>query len=239
MAVSTLFSCFLRGMRDSLPFILVAGPFGLLFGILATEAGLNLFETVVFTVSIFAGAAQLTSLGLLQEQAPTIIALISGLAVNLRMAMYSASLTPYLGDAPIWKRAIAAYLTVDQSYALSVVRYEQEPEMTVSQRYAYFFGTNGVIGPVWTTATVVGALVGAKLPHSWNLDFIMPIAFLAVVAPMMRTRAHRIAALVAALVSLPASLMPFNLGLIVAGTAGMLAGARVELITKRREDTIA
>ena len=201
MAVSTPFSSFLRGMRDSLPFILVAGPFGLLFGILATEAGLNLFETVVFTVSIFAGAAQLTSLGLLQEQAPTIIVLLSGLAVNLRMAMYSASLTPYLGDAPVWKRAIAAYLTVDQSYALSIIRFEQEPEMTVAERYAYFFGTNSVIAPVWTLSTILGALVGAQLPQSWNLGFVMPIAFLAVVAPMLRTPAHRIAALVAAVVA--------------------------------------
>ena len=69
----------------------------------------------MFSLVVIAGAAQFTALQLLQEEAPTVIVLISALAVNLRMAMYSASLTPYIGSAPLWQRAFAAYLTVDQS----------------------------------------------------------------------------------------------------------------------------
>ncbi|WP_158969061.1 AzlC family ABC transporter permease [Chachezhania sediminis] len=234
MSSSTSFSDFLRGARDSIPFILVVGPFGAVFGVVAAGSGLNLFQIMVYTGSIFAGAAQLTSLGLLQEQAPTIIALLSGLAVNLRMGMYSASLTPYMGDAPLWKRAIAAYLMVDQSYALSLARFERDRDMPMPNRYAYFFGTAAVIAPLWCAATLVGALVGVQIPDSWNLDFIVPIAFLSLVAPMLRTPAHRIAALTAGLVSLPAAFLPYNLGLIVAGALGMIVGARVELSLRRK-----
>ena len=226
---------FWKGVRDGLPFILVAGPFGLLFGVLATEAGFKLVETMTFSVSVFAGAAQFTALQLMQEAAPTIIVIISALAVNLRVAMYSASLTPYLGAAPLWQRAVAAYFIVDQSYALSMTRFETDPDMTTPQRMAYFFGTNGLIAPLWYMATLTGALVGSQIPDAWALDFALPVAFLAMIAPMLRTLPHVIAALTASLVALAAAGMAFNLGLIVAGFSGMVAGAQAELFLTRRK----
>ena len=108
MTRTTAKSWFWRGARDSLPFIFVAGPFGLLFGVLAAEAGLDLTMIFTFSMTVFAGSAQFAALQLLREDAPTLIILASALAVNLRVAMYSASLTPYLGGAPLWQRARAA-----------------------------------------------------------------------------------------------------------------------------------
>lgn len=234
MSGTTTKSFFWTGMRDSAPFVLIAGPFGLLFGVLAAEAGLNLVEIMTFTVTVFAGSAQFTALQLLQEQAPVLIILASALAVNLRVAMYSASLTPYLGGAPFWQRAVAAYFTVDQSYALSILKFESEPALSVPQRMAYFFGTNGLIAPIWYGATLTGALVGTQIPQSLALDFALPITFLAMIGPMLRTPAHVAAALVACAVSIPAAAIPFNLGLLVAGCAGMMTGARVEVWAERR-----
>lgn len=233
MAITTTKSLFWKGLRDSLPFLLVASPFGLLFGVLAAEAGLNVFEALAFSLAVFAGAAQFTALQLLQENAPLLIVIASALAVNLRMAMYSASLTPYLGDSPLWQRAFAAYLTVDQSYALSIVKFENEPDLTIPQRMGYFFGSCSIIAPSWMTATVIGALLGAQIPASWGLDFVLPLAFLAMIGPMLRTPAHVVACLVATATAIPATLMPHNLGLVVAGLAGMIAGAQAELWFER------
>ena len=234
MAYSTANSYYWKGLRDGAPFILVAGPFGLLFGVLATEAGLDLTETLVLTATVFAGAAQLTALQLMQEHAPTVIVLASALAVNLRMAMYSASLTPFLGAAPMWQRAVAAYLTVDQSYACSIVQFETTPDMTVAQRMRYFFGTITPVASAWYICTLIGALVGAQIPESWALDFALPIAFLAMATPMLRTAAHVAAAAVAVVVALLAAGLPYNLGLIVAGLAGMMTGAQVELVLRKK-----
>ncbi len=236
MAFSTPKSYFRAGFRDGAPFILVAIPFGTLFGVLATEAGLSLIETMTFTFTVFAGAAQFTALQLLQEETPTVIVLASALAVNLRVAMYSASLTPYLGAAPLWQRAVAAYFTVDQSYACSMIRFEQEPRMTVPQRMAYFFGTVTPIAPMWYMATLTGAALGAQIPESWALDFALPIAFIAMAAPMLRTPAHLIAAFVSIVVVLLAGAVPYNLGLIIAGVAGMMAGAHAEVVFERRSE---
>lgn len=235
MASTTVKSYFWKGCRDSAPFVLVAGPFGMLFGVLAAGAGLNLVEIMTFTMTVFAGAAQFTALQLLQEQTPTLIVLASALAVNLRVAMYSASLTPYLGAAPLWQRAVAAYFTVDQSYALSMTQFETVPNMTVPQRLAYFFGTSAFIAPLWYGATLFGAVMGSSLPEGLPLDFIMPIAFLSMIAPMLRTLPHVIAAFVAIAVSIPAAGIPHNLGLLVAGCAGMMAGAQAEVWLERRK----
>ena len=196
MAITTTKSAFRKGLKDAAPFVLVIIPFSSLFGILATEAGLSVFETLAFSVVVIAGAAQFTALQLMQEHAPTAIVLASALAVNLRMAMYSASLTPYIGAAPLWQRAFAAYMTVDQSYVCAMAQYEKEPQMTIPQRMSYFFGCVTPVVPMWYLFTLIGAF--------------------------------------ASVAGLLTAGVPYSLGLILAGLAGMLAGARAELWLEKR-----
>ncbi|MEX0348805.1 MAG: AzlC family ABC transporter permease [Paracoccaceae bacterium] len=238
MAITTTKSYYLRGFLDGLPFVVMALPFGMLFGVLATEAGLNVVQTMSFSATVFAGAAQFTALHLLTDDAPTIVAILSALAVNLRVAMYSASLTPYLGSAPLWQRIFAAYFTIDQSYACSMMQFEKEPKMRVSERIRYFFGVVSPLTPTWLIATYMGAVLGTRIPESWGLDFALPITFLAMLGPMLRTTAHVVAALVAIVVALLTTTVPFNLGLLIAGCAGMMAGARCEVIAERRRAAI-
>lgn len=228
MAAGTAMSSYWRGVRDGLPFLAVIGPFAMLFGVLATEAGLAVHETMGFSIVVIAGAAQFTALQLINENAPTLVIIASALAVNLRMAMYSASITPHLGRLPLWKRAIAAYFLVDQTYAQSVLDYEKHPDQTTTQKFAYFLGVVTPICPPWYAFTLLGALLGESIPASLGLDFALPIAFLAMIGPMLRTPAHRIAALVAVVLALAFAWLPYNAGLLVAGLGGMMAGAKAE-----------
>lgn len=228
MAESGVMSSFLRGVRHGLPFLMVVGPFGVLFGVLAAEAGLAVTETLAFSVVVIAGAAQFTALQLMTDHAPVLIVIVSALAVNLRLAMYSASITPYLGGLPLWKRVMTAYFLVDQTYAAAAIEFETRPELSRTERWAYFMGAALPICPPWYAFTVLGAVVGESFPPGLGLDFVLPIAFLAMLGPAMRTGAHKLAALVACLVALAMAWMPYNLGLIVAALAGMMAGAEVE-----------
>ena len=77
--------------------MLVVVPFGMLFGVIAGEAGWSLLQNLAMSVMVIAGASQFTALQLLSENAPTLIVIATALAVNLRLAMYSASLAPYIG----------------------------------------------------------------------------------------------------------------------------------------------
>ena len=237
MASSSIKSAYWKGFRDATPFVVVIIPFSILFGVVATEAGLSVFETMTMSVVVIAGAAQFTAIQLMNENAPTIVALASALAVNLRMAMYSASLTPYLGAAPRWQRAIMAYFLVDQPYALGSLQFEAEPKMTVPERVAYFMGTVTPVCPNWYLFTLVGAVVGQAIPPWLALDFAVPITFLAMIGPMLRSGAHIVAALVSVSLALSFAWVPYNLGLMIAGIGGMMAGAQAELVTERGANT--
>ncbi len=227
-------SAYWSGVRDGAPFILMAVPFAALFGVIATDAGLTLAQAMGFTILVIAGAAQFAAIQLMVENASIAFVLLAALAVNLRMAMYSASLVPYLGAAPLWKRACIAYLNFDQTYITSVARYEARPEMSIADRVAYFFGVATPITPFWFGMTLVGILAGQAIPEAWALDFIMPIMFLAMVAPMLKSPAHYVAAVVSVSVALALVNLPAGTGLLIAAGAAMLTGALVEIRMERR-----
>ncbi|MCC5986396.1 MAG: AzlC family ABC transporter permease [Pararhodobacter sp.] len=225
---------FRQGMVAGLPFSIVVVPFGMVFGVIATEAGLNLAETMGFSILVIAGASQLAAVQLMVENAPTVVVVLTALAVNLRMAMYSAALAPHLGAAPVWQRGLIAYLMVDQAYTIAHLRYETGPPMTMGARVAYYFGVVTPICPLWYLATLFGAIAGTALPPGLPIDVAVPIAFLAMIAPMLRTLAHVSAAFISVAGALAFAFVPYNLGLLLAAALAMAAGAWVELWTKRR-----
>ena len=227
-------SAFWQGVQGGAPFVLVVAPFGMVFGMVGTEAGLNIAEVMGFTVLVIAGAAQLAAVQLMTENAPTLVVLATALAVNLRMAMYSASLAPHLGQAPLWKRALMAYFLVDQSYGISALEFENRPKLSVAAKTAFFFGTVAPICFPWYLATWAGAMLGSAFPSGLGIDFAVPIAFLAIVTPMLRTAAHVAAALVSILLALALAFLPYNAGLLIAALAAMVAGAQVETWMARR-----
>lgn len=234
MSDATQKSYYWAGFREGVPFLLVVMPFGLLFGVIATEAGLTAIQTMAFSSVVFAGAAQFAALQLMVDNAPTLIVLATALAVNLRMAMYSASLSVWMGDAPLWKRALIAYVNVDQSYAVSINRFEDEPDLTLQQRIAFFFGAVSPVCPMWVVATGLGIWIGAEIPDWMALDFAVPICFLAIIAPMMRTLAHMVAATTSIIFALLLAGIPYNLGLLIAAAIAMMVGAQIEVMMQRR-----
>jgi 4-azaleucine resistance transporter AzlC len=227
-------SYFWSGFRAGLPFLLVIGPYALLFGVIATEAGLDLLKVMSMSVLIIAGAAQFVSVQMMIDEAPLAVILLTALAVNMRMAMYSASMAPHIGQAPLWQRALAAYFLVDQSYGVSIQKYEEVPAMSLGEKLAFFFGAVAPVCPLWYVFTWIGAVAGTRIPPDYALDFAMPITFIAIFAPMLKSLAHVSAATVSVLGALALVWVPYNLGLILAGLAAMLTGALVETWKERR-----
>lgn len=234
MAITTSNSDFWRGVKAGLPFLLVIGPFGMLFGVVGTEAGLNLAQVMGFSVLVIAGSAQFTAVQLMTENAPTLIVLATALAVNLRMAMYSAALVPHIGDAPLWKRALVSYFLVDQTYAASVLEFENRPTMTSAQKLSFFAGVVLPVCPIWYAVTLAGALIGEAIPDALALDFAIPITFIALVAPALRTLPHVIAAATSVVFALAFAGMPSGVGLMLAAILAMAAGSMSELYLERR-----
>ncbi|MFT4149334.1 MAG: AzlC family ABC transporter permease [Paracoccaceae bacterium] len=226
-------AAFLRGLTHSLPFVLVILPFGMLYGVISAEAGLTGFETMAFTLSVFAGASQFAALQLMQDQAPVLVILATALAVNLRMVMYSVALTPHLGAAPLGVRAALSYFLVDQPFALCSVEFERRA-MTLDEKVAYFAGSVTVIAPLWNLSAWAGFKAGNAIPPEYALDFAMPITFLAMTAPLMRSVPHAAAAVTSALGAVALVWLPYGTGVLVAAAVAMAVGAGTEIAMQKK-----
>ena len=221
-------SPFLQGLAAGAPFIITAIPFGLLFGVLARDAGLDMAAIMGMSLLVIAGASQFAALAQMQDNAPAFFVVLTALAVNVRMAIYSASLAPHLGSAPLWKRAIAAYVLFDNTYALAHREFEERPERSVSDKIVWFLGCALPVTVAWIGTSVAGALLGQAIPESLALDFAVPIMFLAIIAPMLRTLPQLVAAVTGIVFALLLNGLPYGTGLIVAAVLAMMAGAETE-----------
>jgi predicted branched-subunit amino acid permease len=228
-------SPFAHGIRDGLPFLAALTPFGLLFGVASSEAGLGLAAAMGFSIGVIAGASQFTAVSLMAEGAPALVVVVTALAVNLRMAMYSASLAPWLGATPAWQRALAAYVLFDSTYACAAQAYPRQPDWSVRDRLLYFAGAAGPAVPAWLLVTALGSTLGAAVPGALALDFAVPVCFLAMVAPGLRTLPQVATALTSVAGALMLAWVPYSLGLLVAAAAAMAVGAETERRLARGE----
>ena len=221
-------SPFVQGVMAGVPFVLTGVPFGLLFGVVAKDAGLDMAGILGMSTLVIAGASQYAAIAQMQENAPAFFVILTGLAVNLRMAIYSASLAPYLGSASFWQRAIVSYVLFDNTFAVAVKEFNDRPERPIDEKVSWFLGAALPVTISWIAASVAGALLGRAIPDSLALDFAVPIMFLAIIAPMMRTLPQLVAAVTGIVLALLCAGLPYGTGLIVAALLAMVAGAETE-----------
>ena len=91
------------------------------------------------------------------------------------------------------------------------------------------------MGVIWIVGTGLGAWLGTRIPDWLALDFAMPIAFIALLAPALRTVPQVAAALTAAVLSLVFAAVPYGLGLIMAAFVALLLGGELE---RRKQTTL-
>jgi uncharacterized membrane protein len=80
-------------------------------------------------------------------------------------------------------------------------------------------------------------LLGAAIPAGWSLDFSIALTFMALLVLSVHRRSEAGAALVAAVVVLPALVLPHKLGLLVAAAVGIAAGLAAPLRAGARMST--
>lgn len=216
---------FLAGVRDQLPLLLGVAPFGLIFGALALSEGISPLAAQGFSLLIFAGSAQFIAAGLVGDLAPPAVIIVTILVVNLRHALYSASIAPYVARLPArWKIALAWLLT-DEAFAMSSARYRRPP---IENAHWYMLGTGMTLWATWQVSTAAGIALGAQVPQGISLEFAAPLTFLALLFPTLVDRPSIAAAVSAGLVAVALHGLPFRLGLLLGAMVGVAAGLIVD-----------
>jgi predicted branched-subunit amino acid permease len=151
--------------------------------------------------------------------------------VSLRFLMYSAAIAPQLAHLDWRWRALLSYLMTDQSYASSAARYAEPGDP--AHRHWHFLGAALTLYVFWQASVMIGVVAGAAVPDDWSLDFAVVLTFIALLVPVVRTRADLGAALVAAALALVAAGLPYRLALVAASIGGIAAGMAIEAWRKR------
>ncbi len=224
----------LEGFRDAIPILLAVTPFGLVAGVSAAEVGLPVAQAVGMSYVVYAGTAQLAALQLLAVGSPFAVIMLTTLLLNLRFALYSATLAPHVRGARWPVRLWMASMMTDQSMALGIHRYATKPER--GAKGAYYLGVSVSVWVVWTTAATIGVFLGAAVPAGWSLEFAVPLVFLTLLVFALARGRGPVwwAGGVGAIVAILARPLPFNLGLLVASFAGITAGLVAEHLRDRR-----
>lgn len=217
---------FLLGVKDELPILVGVVPFGMIYGILALGAGLNPFDAQAMSAVIFAGSSQFMTVQLIREAAPWLVILMTGFIINLRHALYSATIAPYIKHLPRRWKALLAYLLTDEAFAVAALNYQREGVTRFG--HWYFLGAGLAWWTSWQISTAVGIFLGAQVPGSWGLDFTLPLTFIALVVPALKDKAGVVTAVVAGLAALLFFGLPYKLGLIVAAALAIAAGMWME-----------
>ncbi|MGV8844125.1 MAG: AzlC family ABC transporter permease [Pseudomonas sp.] len=218
----------LQGARDSLPLIVGILPFGLIYGALASAAGLSLGQAVGMSLLVYAGSAQFIAISLLSSGSGAAVILFTTLIVNLRHVLYSAALQPYVGSlAQRWRLLLAFGLT-DETFAVVQRRYLSRG--MAGQAQWYHAGVALALYLAWVGSSLVGVLFGQRVQNlaGWGLDFAMLATFIGIVVPALRNQPQIAAALVAGAVALLAQALPYQLGLLAAALAGIAVGVALE-----------
>lgn len=209
--------------------------FGMAFGALIQVVGLPGWMAPYASTTVTAGASQIAIVEALRQGAPAIIAILTALVINARLALYSAALAPVFSAFPLRWRLGLAYLMTDQSAAVSVLKADSWPD-PVRRRW-FILGVSGPFVMVWILGTAAGVVLGPVIPESWQIGFIVPLMFIAVLVPALTTWPAVAAAGISIAVVLALKDVSYGLNVLIGALVGIGLGAMVPDKRARAEGT--
>lgn len=218
---------FQAGLRDITPLTFGVAVYGLAFGLMAGQIGMGGGATGAMGLLVFAGSAQIVAVERLASHAGPIMAIVAGLALNLRILLMTASLRTELARRPWWQVALGVHLTSDENWALMHATRRHRPV-----GYWYLVGGGASLMSVWVVVTGLAAAFADLVPDpsALGLGFAFTAAFIALACNLWRGKSDLFpwvaSASLAAGLALFAPIDP-SWALIAGGLAGaVLAGMR-------------
>lgn len=214
---------FRAGILACLPLSPGVMLFGMVCGAAAAGVGLTPGQSFALSWMVFAGSSQIVATQLFAAGAPGWVIVLTGWVVNLRFMMYSATLAQHFRGTTRLERWLAGYLLTDQAFAVTLARV-----LDGRKDIPWFFlGIAATLWVFWQVASLAGIFLGALVPASWSIDFVVALTFIGVLAPLLRNRAMAAAAVAGGLTSVYL-VLPLKLNLMAAALIGAAVGIAME-----------
>ncbi len=218
---------FLNGVIKILPLCLAVLPWGLLAGSMAIQAGLTTLQAIAMSALVFAGAAQLMTLGLVMAGTPALTIIISVFLITTQHYLYALYLRDDISRQPLKHRLMLGFLLTDELFAVSIKK---------QQYYIYYLlGAGSCFYLCWVVFSICGVVLASSVPNldQYHLDFSIVATFIAIVIPFIKN----LNTLVGVLVSVMLTVIFLSLGIksaaILAGVIGMLTATCLQNLRER------
>lgn len=213
-----------QGFFRATPIILGYVPIGLAYGMLAQKSGLSALNTVLMSILVFAGSAQLISVGMFAVQAPALSIIMTTFIVNLRHFMMASAIAPHLKRWRKFELAAFAYQLTDETFAVHSAQFSSEvPEK------AEVFATNITAQTAWLSGTILGVVIGQAVTdvRPFAFDYALPAMFVVLLVLQIKQWIHVVVAMftgILAVVLLQAGMTQWNVmaATIIGATIGII-----------------
>lgn len=223
---------FIAGVKAIVPLVIGAIPFGIIFGTLAQSSGLSFAGAIAMSALVFAGSAQFITLGLLSVKTALPIIILTTFVVNLRHLLYSLSLVPYVRRLSSFWRVIIGFWLTDEVFAVAINRYLGRDRSTY--KHWYYLGAAILMYSNWLICTVIGLTLGHLIPNAadYGLDFAMSVTFIGMILPYLKNKPMVITVVCSGIMALLTQNLPYQSGLMVAASTGIMAGMFAQKINR-------
>ena len=179
---------FLMGVYDAVPLLGGYVPVAISFGLISTQSGFDVLETILISALIYAGASQFLFVAMINAGAPLWLVITMTLLINARHMVYAPNIAIYLPQNRWWPWLMHGL--TDQIFALALTRLSKLPE---DARIGWYTGAALLAWLSWILGTALGAIAGEELTTRWPLlgevmPFALPALFLVLIAPRFTSR---------------------------------------------------
>ncbi len=173
---------FAEGLRGGIPIALGYLSVSFAYGIMAQTGGLDLFSTVLISMTNLTSAGQLAGTQLIFDAASYMEIAVTTFVINLRYMLMSLSLSQRVDEKmTLWQRLLVSFGITDEIFAVSYQR--KRPPNAI-----YMFGLILLPYIGWALGTFLGSAAGYIMPERVRSALGIAIygMFVAIVVPVCK-----------------------------------------------------
>ncbi|MCH7312848.1 AzlC family ABC transporter permease [Acinetobacter sp. ANC 3882] len=198
---------------------IATGIVGISLGSVAASFDVPLWIPLLLSLTVLAGAAEFTFIGMIATGANPIFAALTGILINLRHLPFGLSVATFIEKNAY--RFIACHIMNDESVMFGLSQQDDQ-----AKQKAYWMCGIG-IAILWPIGVLIGYLLSKNIPDidAFGIDAAFPAILFALILPMLRNKTTRHRVLLGSTLSLASiPLLPTGLPVLVSMFGLLLKG---------------
>lgn len=150
---------FISGIQAGIPVMIGYLPVAIAYAFMARQAGLSVFDTILMSLTVFAGAAQMMASGMYAQGAGIAAIVITTFILNLRHLIMSTCVMNRVKEKKPGLKLLCAFGVTDEAFAVFTT--EPEAKATIWNLVGLVLST----WFAWVGGSAIGAVISNMLPE--------------------------------------------------------------------------